>query len=417
MINIVKGFKDILPKEAAIRGDILLKAKRIFESNGFNEIILPILEKTELFTRSIGEATDIVQKEMYTFTDKNGDSLSLRPEGTASVVRAFVENNLFNKSTPHKYYYSGPMFRRERPQKGRLRQFYQLGLEFFGEDSPLADAHIIYILHKFLSEINLQNVVIEINSVGCEFCRPKYEEELTKYYTKNIDNLCEDCSSRLSKNPLRLLDCKNETCSQLKTDAPVIVEYLCSECLEHHNRLKDFLKIFNVNFRENKFMVRGLDYYTKTVFEAVSSDGLGSQNAVGAGGRYNNLVEQITGKKFHGIGFALGVERLVLLLNQDESEIAPDFFIVTLGESSLNIGIKIYLELTQKGFRGEFDYQLKGFKHQLKKADKYKSKFCIIIGENEVKSNKVIVKNMLTGVQQEIAAENIEGVLNEPYKL
>ena len=412
MIKAVKGFKDILPEENILRNKIISIAKKVFETNGVEEITLPILEKTELFTRSIGETTDIVQKEMYTFEDKGGDMLSLRPEGTASAVRAFVENNLYARAGTHKYYYWGPMFRRERPQKGRLRQFYQIGMEFFGVDEPLSDAHIIYILYQFLQELKLENVIIEINSVGCPKCRPEYENRLMEYFKNHTDNLCNDCKSRLERNPLRILDCKKEQCSNLKIDAPKILDFLCEGCKTHYNATKKYLDFFNVKYRENNLMVRGLDYYTKTVFEAIS-EGLGAQNAVGAGGRYNNLVKEIGGKDIPGIGFALGVERLIILLGDKIEKKKVDFFLIMLGESSLKKGLSIYTLLTNSGFKGEFDYQLKGLKNQLKKADKVGARFAIILGEDEIKENKATIKDMLKSKQFSVNIEKIGGVFHE----
>jgi histidyl-tRNA synthetase len=407
MIKTVKGFKDILPEENLIRSFIESKGVEILEANGFKKITTPVLEKTELFLRSIGETSDIVQKEMYTFEDKNGDILSLRPEGTAPVVRAFIENSLHTKPETHKYYYYGPMFRRERPQKGRLRQFYQFGVEVFGNEAPLTDAHTIYVLSEFLKKINLQNVVIELNSVGCDNCRPVFERALKTYFSGKKEYLCNDCKLRLEKNPLRILDCKREGCKALKNESPSVLEYLCEDCKEYHFQVKKFLGYFNVKFIENRFMVRGLDYYTRTVFEAVS-EGLGAQNAVGAGGRYNNLVKEIGGKNIPGIGFALGIERLVILLNEKLVVTSgPDFYLVILGEDSLEKGVEIYKNLTKQGFKGEFDYELKGLKNQLKKADKFGAKFALILGEEEISKGKIKIKDMLSGSQQEIVMEDI----------
>ncbi len=409
MIRRVKGFKDILPEENQIRNFIEKTGEKIFEANGFKKLTTPILEKTDLFLRSIGETSDIVQKEMYTFEDKNGEMLSLRPEGTASVVRAFVENSLFSKQGTDKYYYFGPMFRRERPQKGRLRQFYQMGVEMFGKESPLTDAHIIYILSRFLQEIKINNVVIELNSVGCDKCRPGFEKALRNYFSDFKNDLCSDCIVRLEKNPLRILDCKKESCNKLKDNSPDILSFLCDKCNEHHSKVKQYLEFFNVDYIENRFMVRGLDYYTKTVFEAVST-GLGAQNAVGAGGRYNNLVKEITGKDFPGIGFALGVERLVILLEQLKVHIKPDFFMIIIGESSLKKGIELYTMLTNQGLRGEFDYELKGLKNQLKKSDKFGSKLAIILGEEEIAENVVIIKDMNSGNQKKVPFEELSSL-------
>jgi histidyl-tRNA synthetase len=412
MIRAVKGFKDILPEENLLRNIVLHKAKTIFEANGFKEITPPVLEKTELFLRTIGEATDIVQKEMYTFEDKGGEMLSLRPEGTASVVRAFIENSLYNTTGPHKYYYYGPMFRRERPQKGRLRQFYQIGVEFFSIDTPLADAHIIFILYSFLTSLNLLNFRIEINSVGCPDCRPIYEEALRKYFQNYLNELCDDCKSRIEKNPLRILDCKKETCSNLKINAPKILDYLCAKCREFHEKLKNYLQFFEVPFAENPLMVRGLDYYTKTVFEAIAQ-GLGSQNAVGAGGRYNNLVKEIGGKDIPGIGFALGMERLIILMDSFKEKISPDFYLVIIGENCLKKGIEIYKNLTNSGLKGELDYQLKGLKNQLKKADRIGVKFALLLGEEEINNNQIVIRNMKNGEQKTVEIKNLKQTLKE----
>ncbi len=416
MIKAVKGFKDILPDENKLRDYIEQTGVNVFEANGFKKITTPILEKNELFLRSIGETSDIVQKEMYTFKDKNGDLLSLRPEGTAPVVRAFIENNFFNKPESHKYYYYGPMFRRERPQKGRLRQFHQIGVELFGNDNPLTDAHVIYILSEFLNKLKMENIVIEINSVGCEKCRPDFEQELKKYFSEKEEYLCNDCKLRLERNPLRILDCKREQCIKLKKDTPDILDFLCEECSNHHIKLKEYLKYFEVDFRENRFMVRGLDYYTKTVFEAIA-EGLGAQNAVGAGGRYNHLVKEIGGKDIPGIGFALGLERLILLLENLKKSVCFDFYLIILGENSLSKGMEIYKFLTRKGCKGEFDYELKGLKKQLKKADKYGVKFALILGEEEISTNTVLIKNMDTGKQETMTIENAASlIINKKIK-
>jgi len=408
MIRCVKGFKDILPEENALRERIYNTARKFFEQNGFKQIVTPILERQELFLRSIGENTDIVQKEMYIFEDKNGDMLALRPEGTASIARAYLENSLYNLPGPHKFYYIGPMFRRERPQKGRLRQFYQIGVELFNTISPLSDAHIIYILYSFFKKININDVQIEINSVGCSDCRPEYEKKLIEFLKDYKEDLCNDCKNRLERNPLRVLDCKNEKCKKIVLDSPKIVEYLCNDCREHYDKVKEFLNKFEVSYKENYLMVRGLDYYTKTVFEATTNL-LGAQNAVGAGGRYDSLVKEIGGKNIPGIGFALGVERLVLLLDSElrNIKISPEIYIIGIGESTLEYQMKIFKELIQNGYSVEFDYERKGLKNQLKKADKLNVKYAVIIGDDEIKEKKVIVRNMANSLQEKISMEEI----------
>ena len=406
MIKRVKGFKDILHSEAKLREKIILKAIDLFEKNGFKELQTPILEKTELFVRSIGDTTDIVQKEMFTFEDKGGELLTLRPEGTAGVVRAFIENSLFQEGKIQKIYYFGPMFRRERPQKGRLRQFNQIGIECFGSTSPLTDAHIIFLLYELLKRVKVKNIEIHINSIGCKNCRPVYQKNLVEFLKKHENNLCKDCSQRLNKNPLRVLDCKNENCKEIIQNSPKIIDYLCTSCKEHFNMVKNFLNYFKVEFIENPFIVRGLDYYTKTVFEAISSD-LGGQNAVGAGGRYDSLVNDIGGKDIPGIGFAVGVERILLLTEEEVGERFPDVFLIMLGEGSYKKGFEIYNKLIDEGFYVEFDYEMDKLKKQLKKADKLNAKYSLIIGEDEVKRGMAILRNMENGSQENLNFQEI----------
>ena len=402
MINRVKGFKDILHDEAKLYEEVIKISKELFESNGFKQLITPILEKTELFVRSIGETTDIVQKEMFTFQDKNGEYLTLRPEGTAPVVRAYIENNLYAYGNIHKFYYFGPMFRRERPQKGRLRQFHQIGIECFGSESPLIDAHVIFILSELLRNLKVKNISIEINSIGCKNCRPKYKEDLKNFLFKFKNELCNDCKNRIEKNPLRVLDCKNENCKKIVNDSPVIIDYLCEECKEHFDKVKRFLEMFGVDYNLNPYMVRGLDYYTRTVFEAISTS-LGGQNAVGAGGRYDGLVNEIGGKNIPGIGFAIGIERILLLSELKEEVKSPDFYLILLGDRVYKKGLEIYKDLIDEGYWVEFDYEMKGLKNQLKKADRLNAKFAIIIGEEELKEQVLLVRNLRESKQEKIS--------------
>ncbi len=406
MIKRVKGFKDILHEEAKLREKLLIKAKNFFELNGFKELITPILEKTELFLRSIGEVTDIVQKEMFTFQDKNGESLTLRPEGTASIVRAYIENNLYAYGNIHKFYYYGPMFRRERPQKGRLRQFYQIGIECFGSESPLLDAHVIFILYHLLNELKVKDISIEINSVGCEKCRPCYEENLINYLKKYSKELCSDCNVRIEKNPLRVLDCKNVKCKEIVKQSPNIINFLCNECKEHFDMVKNFLAMFEIPFIENRFMVRGLDYYTRTVFEAISYS-LGGQNAIGAGGRYDSLVYNIGGKNVPGIGFAVGLERILLVTEEAIKLDFPEVYLIIIGESTYKKGLEIYKKLVNKNIKVEFDYEMKGLKNQLKKADKINARYAIIIGEEELKEEKLILRDLKLSTQEKISEKEL----------
>ncbi len=406
MINRVKGFKDILHEEGKIYEKIIGIAKEFFELNGFKQITTPILEKTELFVRSIGETTDIVQKEMFTFQDKNGEYLTLRPEGTAPVVRAYIENNLYAYGNIHKFYYFGPMFRRERPQKGRLRQFHQIGIECFGSTSPLLDAHVIYILDNLIKSFKIKEALIEINSIGCKNCRPEFKEELKKYLFKFKKDLCNDCQNRMEKNPLRVLDCKNDRCKEVVKDSPKILDFLCDECKTHFEMVKKFLKYFKVDYKINPFMVRGLDYYTRTVFEAVSTL-LGGQNAVGAGGRYDGLVNEIGGKNIPGIGFALGIERIILL-SELESEIKnTDVYLILLGENVYEKGLEIYQNLVNENIVVEFDYEMKGLKNQLKKADRLGARFAVIIGEDELKEQVLLLRDLKESKQEKISFQEL----------
>jgi len=406
MINRVKGFKDILHEEGKVYEKIIEIAKEFFEVNGFKQLLTPILEKTELFVRSIGETTDIVQKEMFTFQDKNGEYLTLRPEGTAPVVRAYIENSLYAYGNIHKFYYFGPMFRRERPQKGRLRQFHQIGIECFGSTSPLLDAHVIYILDNLLKRFKIKEASIEINSIGCKNCRPEYKEELKNYLFKLKNNLCNDCQNRMEKNPLRVLDCKNETCKEVVMDSPKILDFLCEECKNHFEMVKNFLKYFKVDYKINPFMVRGLDYYTRTVFEAVSTS-LGGQNAVGAGGRYDGLVQEIGGKNIPGIGFALGIERIILLSGLKGEIKDVDVYLILLGETVYEKGLEIYQNLVNENIVVEFDYEMKGLKNQLKKADRLGARFAIIIGEDELKEQVLLLRDLKESKQEKISFQEL----------
>jgi len=334
VIKAIRGFKDILPGEIEKWQFIEKTAREVFENFGFSEIKIPILERTELFSRSIGEATDIVEKEMYTFQDRSGDSLTLRPEATASMARAYLEHHLHARDPVAKLYFIGPMFRHERPQKGRYRQFYQIDVEIFGVDHPMADAEVMVMLMEFFKQIGLDDVELQINTLGCEDCRPRYKEELTQDLAKNVSQLCPDCKRRLETNPLRILDCKVQTCREVIAGAPMVIDFICDRCTSHFERVREYLKTLNTPFVINPRMVRGLDYYTRTVFEAICSK-LGAQNAVTAGGRYDHLMRDIGGPDIPGIGFAMGIERIVLLV-QDKKEPTrfAHLFIAALGDKA-----------------------------------------------------------------------------------
>ncbi|HMK60927.1 MAG TPA: histidine--tRNA ligase [Dissulfurispiraceae bacterium] len=404
----LKGMEDILPPDINVWQSIEATARRIFSRYGFHEIRVPILEATDIFTRSIGEATDIVEKEMYTFTDKGNRSVTMRPEGTAPVVRCFVEKSLQSLPSPQKFYYSGPMFRYERPQKGRFRQFYQIGAEAFGVAEPSMDAELIIMLRNLLEEIGLSGLNFEINSIGCTECRPAYRKALLTFFGDNLAEYCPDCKRRYETNPLRILDCKVEHCATLRQGSPAVTDYLCENCRDHFKELLTILQTFKVSYTLNPNLVRGLDYYTKTTFE-VTSEHLGSQKAVAAGGRYDRLVEEFGGPATPAIGFAIGMERLVTLL-KEMTPIAtstPRVFIATLGKKAETEGFGIAESLRSKGIWAEQSYGSASLKSQLRRADRLGAEFAIIIGENELTAGTVQWKDLNKKMQGEIAISEI----------
>lgn len=408
----LKGVQDIFPPDIYIWQKIESVSREVFSLYGFQEMRPPIIEYTGLFARSIGETTDIVEKEMYTFSDKAGRSITLRPEGTASVVRAYIEHHLYNLPSPQKFFYSGPMFRYERPQKGRLRQFYQIGVEAFGIGAPEMDAEIISMLRLLLERVGLKDLNFEINSLGCERCRPLYRKALIEFFTDRIDGFCPDCNRRFNINPLRLLDCKVDRCIEMRKGAPEIINYLCDDCRKHFEELITLLNAMGIPYRINPEMVRGLDYYTRTTFE-VTSRGLGAQNAVAAGGRYDRLVEEFGGPQVPGIGFALGMERIVLLLKDmgDMRLPSPDLFIATLGKEAIREGLTIGERLRKAGLWVEVNLEASSLKSQLRKANRLSSKIVIIIGEEELSTGMVKWKDMRDGSQGEIAIAGVDEFL------
>jgi histidyl-tRNA synthetase len=393
-IAAVRGFRDILPEESAVWQRMETQARASFAAYGFSEIILPVIEKTELFARAIGETTDIVEKEMYTFTDRDESSLTLRPEGTASVIRAYIEHSLSHREPVSKLFYIGPMFRRERPQKGRYRQFHQIGAEILGRDDPLIDAELLLMLNDFFTALRLE-VAVEVNSLGCAVCRPRYRESLRAFGESKLSELCENCHARLHRNPLRLLDCKEAGCRQATAAAPALTDFLCGPCRDHFTRVQASLRQENVAFALNPRLVRGLDYYCRTSFEVIAQ-GLGSQNAVCGGGRYDGLVEQLGGPAVPGIGFAIGVERLVMLLQAQEHDLspAPDLFIVPLGEAAESQAFAVARRLRQGGHRVELESGSRGLKAQMRRADKLGARYVLILGENELAAGKGTVRDM-----------------------
>jgi len=402
VIKAVRGFKDILPKEMPRFQFVERTAREVYESFGFSEIKIPVLERTELFSRGIGEATDIVEKEMYTFEDRSGDSLTLRPEATASMARAYIEHHLYARDPVAKLYFIGPMFRYERPQKGRYRQFYQIDVEIFGVAHPMADAEVMVMLMEFFKQVGLDDVELQINSLGCEECRPGYKKQLTRFLQKSVSRLCADCKRRLETNPLRILDCKVETCQEVIAGAPLVMDFICDKCSAHFERVREYLKILNTSFTLNPRMVRGLDYYTRTVFEAVTPR-LGSQNAVTAGGRYDYLMRDIGGPDIPGIGFAMGMERIALLIPEEKEKRGfPNLFIAALGERAQAKAFELANHLHLKGIRAEIDYEGKSLKAQMRRANKLRARYVLIIGEDELKAGRAVLRDMEKKVQEEI---------------
>ena len=396
IIKVLKGMKDILPQDIDLWHKLEQNALDIFTRYGYKEIRTPILESTDLFARGVGDTTDIVNKEMYSF-EKSERSLTLRPENTAGVVRSFIENGMSRLSAPVKLWYKGPMFRYERPQAGRQRQFHQVGVEMFGIKEPTADAEAIMLAVDYLKSLGLNDLEVELNSLGCPKCREEYKRKIKEVLKPEFDNLCEDCQNRYEKNPLRLLDCKVETCKVIfekpEIQAVIKSDFLCEECAEHYATLKSYLEKLNVKYTENKLLVRGLDYYNRTVFE-IKSNNLGSQNAVCGGGRYDSLVRQLGGEDTPAIGWAMGMERLYSLLEQDEPQ-KLDGYIVSNSSAD---AFKLAQELRAEGLNIEFDLTNKKFTKQLEKASKL-ARFAIILGEDEIKSGKVSVKDLSTSNQ------------------
>lgn len=403
-IKAQKGTKDILPEEIENWHFIEKTAEETFKKANFKEIRTPIFEDTNLFERGVGDSTDIVNKEMYTF-EKSDRSLTLRPENTAGVVRAYLEHNFYRESPPVKLWYKGPMFRYERPQAGRQRQFHQIGVEMFGVQDASADAEVIMLAVEFLKGLGLNDLTVEINSLGCNECRKEYKEQLKRAITPFIDELCEDCKYRFEKNPLRILDCKNENCNRLFEEnnlkSKVSGIKLCGECSEHYSKLKSYLDALNIKYIENSFLVRGLDYYTKTVFE-IKSNNLGSQNAVCGGGRYDGLVETLGGVHTPAVGWAMGVERLNSLIPKIETK-KIDYFVVSDNQIE---AVKLVSLLRTKGFCAEFDYTSRKFTKQLEKASKI-ANYAIILGEDEINNNYLTVKNLNTSEQKRISIEEL----------
>ncbi|MDD2275770.1 MAG: histidine--tRNA ligase [Smithellaceae bacterium] len=406
-ITAVKGIKDVLPGDSPVWHRVELAARRVFECFGFCEIRVPIMEKTSLFQRSIGEATDIVEKEMYTFRDRDDELLTLRPEATASVIRAYIEHNLSASDPVTRLYTMGPMFRRERPQKGRFRQFHQIDAELFGDDSPAADAEVIFMLMHFLQTLGIGKLSLEINSLGCKACRPVFSGAVVDYLKGRESSLCPDCQRRIHTNPLRVFDCKVESCGEVIDGAPRILDFLCADCSEHFSRVKSYLSDLNLPYEINPRMVRGLDYYTRTAFE-VKSGGLGAQNSLAGGGRYDGLVQFLGGPDIAGIGFGIGMERLIACLPPDDrNPYAAEIFIAALGERAQKIAFTLTQELRRRGICAAMDYSGKSLKSQMKRADKLHSAYTLIFGDREIEENCAELRDMNTKNQQRLPLDQL----------
>jgi len=419
-ITSIKGFADILPEEVGAWQRVEAAARQIFDAYHFAEIRIPIVEKTDLFSRSIGETTDIVEKEMYTFEDRDSRSneatdatkLTLRPEGTAGVVRAYVEAEMYKVEPVRKLYYMGPMFRRERPQKGRMRQFHQIGAEALGRSDPFIDAEILLLLNDFFAAVGLTEPTLQINSLGDSECRPQYREKLLAFLKAREESLCVNCRRRIDRNPLRALDCKEPGCIAATQDAPSILDSLCVNCQEHFAAVQRLLRETNVEYTLNPRMVRGLDYYCRTTFEWTTTQ-LGSQSAVAAGGRYDGLVEQLGGPAIAGVGFAMGVERLTMLLKMQDNAAAngPTLYVVWVGEKARDWAFPLVHRLRKKNIAVELEGEARSLKSQMRRADKFKAKSVLIVGDDELAQGKAVLRDMASKRQDEISLDRIEAEL------
>ncbi|MCT4612295.1 MAG: histidine--tRNA ligase [Clostridia bacterium] len=407
--SIPKGTADIYGEDVLIWQYLESKMREVAKQYGYGEIRTPMFENTELFLRGVGDTTDIVQKEMYTFEDKGGRSLTLKPEGTAGAVRSFVENGMHMDAQPIKLYYITPAFRYEKPQAGRYRQLHQFGIEAFGAEDATMDAEVISVAYTLLERLGVKNITLKINSIGCKDCRPIFNKALSDYFKSNEDKLCLDCRSRLDKNPLRILDCKEESCKEVIKDAPRTLDYLDDECEKHFEDLKKYVEAIGIKYEIDTNLVRGLDYYTRTVFEFISSD-LGAQSTVCGGGRYDGLVETLGGKPTPGVGFGMGIERLTMTvkamgtLNIEDSK---DIYIGAIGENALAESFKIVNDLRKAGFRAELDHIGRSVKAQMKYANKKNFKYVVILGDDEIEAGKVKMKNMTNSEEIEVAIDEI----------
>lgn len=409
MITLPKGTKDVLPENSYRWQFVERVARETAKTFNVREIRTPMFEHTEVFSRGVGETTDIVNKEMYTFLDKGGRSITLKPEGTAGVVRAFVESGLYAAAMPLKTYYITPCFRYERPQAGRLREFHQFGVEFFGAESAGIDAEVILLAKTFLDNLGVKNVTLYINSIGCKECRKEYHKALKEFLKANYDELCDLCKDRFDKNPMRILDCKNDSCKKITENAPSILDYLCDDCKAHFEQVKKLLTLSGVEYKINPKIVRGLDYYTKTVFEFVSEN-IGAQGTVLGGGRYDGLVAEFGGGKVPGIGFAAGIERLLLLLESTgeiKNEDGLTVYVAPMGDDARIKAFELVSMLRKSGVIADTDYMNRGIKAQFKYADKLGARFVAVIGSDELSRGAVKLKNMLSGEEKEVPFQEL----------
>jgi len=414
MIRLIRGFKDILPGEVELWQAIESVARQLLEDFGFKEIRIPVMERTELFARSIGEDTDIVEKEMYTFPDRKGDMITLRPEATASIVRAYIQHRLYAPDPVQKFYTIGPMFRRERPQKGRYRQFYQINAEIFGVGSGLADVQLIFLLVTLFSRLQVADVKAHINSLGCPKCRPKFKAALSEFLASVSDRLCADCLRRKDRNPLRVLDCKVPVCREAMSEAPSILDYLCSECKTDFDEVQSMLQKLSVPFVIDKNLVRGLDYYARTTFE-IQTESLGAQNAVAGGGRYDGLVAQLGGPDIPATGFAIGFDRLTELtgLAAGQFHRKPDIFLAALGDKARLLAFEWICALGHEGVRAELDYGDKSLKAQMKQADRLEADHVLILGDDELEKGEAVLRNMKTKEQVSVPITGMVKTIKE----
>lgn len=401
-----RGTQDVLPADSYKWQYVEKVASEEAKIFGYRELRTPTFEHTELFHRAVGDTTDVVQKEMYTFKDKGDRSITLKPEGTAGAVRSLVENGLLNDTLPVKVFYITPCFRYEKPQAGRLREFHQFGVEAFGSANPVIDAETIQVAHSILTRLGIRNLSLEINSIGCPTCRAKYHQALYDYFAQRKDQLCDTCKGRLQKNPMRILDCKNETCKEIAAAAPKVLDYICDDCRAHFEGVKKALDVAGISYTVNPTIVRGLDYYTRTVFEFLSND-IGSQSAVCAGGRYDGLVEEMGGKPLPALGFGMGLERLILVMERNGCEFeqpAPcDIYIGSMGEKASSEAFRLVSRLRRDfGIYAECDLMGRSVKAQMKYANKIGARFSAILGENELEQQKLVVKNMASGESREL---------------